>query len=181
MKSKLRDQLRRRKRRTLQRIDKTTGEFRSPMINPPAIRCELSEKQEAISAGGLGMVLQLAKRLDLRKEINRTTRLFKVCLPYDEADHVMNIAFNLLAGGSCLEHLETRRNDEAYLDAVGAVRIPDPTTAGDFCRRFDAIDVFGLMTGLNTVRAKVWKQQPDSFFDPDSFLMMPRQPLSNST
>ena len=27
----------------------------------------------------------------------------------------------------------------AYLDALGARRIPDPTTAGDFCRRFDAL------------------------------------------
>ena len=28
-----------------------------------------------------------------------------------EADHVLNIAFNLLAGGRCLEQLELRRND----------------------------------------------------------------------
>ena len=57
-------------------------------------------------------------------------------LPYHESDHVLNIAFNILAGGKRIEHIELRRNDEVYLDALGAQRIPDPTTAGDFCRRF---------------------------------------------
>jgi len=82
-------------------------------------------------------MMLLIERLGLRTEINRAIPLFKIHLPYDEADHVFNIALNLLAGGSCLEHLELRRTDEAYLNAVGAERIPDPTTAGDFCRRFD--------------------------------------------
>src|SRR5690606_38224178 len=83
--------------------------------------------------------------------------------PYDEADHVFNIALNLLAGGTCLEHLEIRRNDEAYLDALGAVRIPDPTTAGDFCRRFDEFKLLQLMQAINRSRQTVWKQQGEEF------------------
>ena len=47
----------------------------------------------------------------------------------------------ILAGGKKIEHLELRRNDEVDLNALGAVRIPDPTTAGDFCRRFAEHDV----------------------------------------
>ena len=78
---------------------------------------------------------------------------------------MLNIAYNLLAGGTCLEHLELRRQDEAYLNALGAERIPDPTTAGDFCRRFTNWDVFSLQESLHEARLKVWKQQPDSFFD----------------
>ena len=39
-----------------------------------------------------------------------------------------------------------------YLDALGAQRIPDPTTAGDFCRRFEADDVECLMEATNQVR-----------------------------
>ena len=35
-----------------------------------------------------------------------------------------------------LDDIELRRNDEAYLNALGAAALPDPTTAGDFCRRF---------------------------------------------
>ena len=46
------------------------------------------------------------------------------------------------------------------MDALGTQRIPDPTTAGDFCRRFDADDVLDLMTAINEARREVWKQQP---------------------
>ena len=93
------------------------------------------------------------------EDINRICPIFKMHLPYSEADHVLNIAFNLLAGGTCLEHLELRRTDEAYLNALGAERIPDPTTAGDFCRRFSNWDVFALMESFHEARLKVWKQQ----------------------
>jgi Transposase DDE domain group 1 len=109
--------------------------------------------------------LELTKQFELRTEINRAIPLFKLHLPYDEADHVINISMNLLAGGNCLEHLEDRRQDEAYLNAIGAERIPDPTTAGDFCRRFETHHVLQLMSALNRVREKVWKQQPEDFFD----------------
>ena len=47
---------------------------------------------------------------------------------------------------------------------LGAQRIPDPTTAGDFCRRFttkESIDT--LQHALNEPRLKVWGEQPDSF------------------
>jgi hypothetical protein len=85
-------------------------------------------------------------------------------LPYHESDHVLNIAFNILAGGHKLEHLELRRNDEVYLNALGAQRIPDPTTAGDFCRRFGIGHVLELMDAINEARLRVWKQQPRNFF-----------------
>ena len=91
--------------------------------------------------------------------------MLKIHLPYHDSDHVLNIAYNLLAGGTCLEHLELRRNDEAYLDALGARRVPDPTTAGDFCRRFDTADIFRLQAIFNATRLKVWRQQPKTFFE----------------
>ncbi len=100
-----------------------------------------------------------------RKHINQAAPVFKLYLPYHEADHVLNIAMNLLAGGTCLDHIEHRRIDEAYLDALGAQRIPDPTTAGDFCRRFDGFKILQLMQGINRARLKVWKQQPEGFLD----------------
>jgi hypothetical protein len=70
-----------------------------------------------------------------------------------------------LAGGTCIDHLEHRRTDEAYLNALGAQRIPDPTTAGDFCRRFDGVKLLMLMQGINVARKRVWKQQAKEFFD----------------
>jgi hypothetical protein len=157
-------QCRQRKRRLLRRIDPRRGECRTPMIDPPQAKYELAEKQQAVACGGLGMILDLVKQTNLRDQINRAVPIFKLHAPYDEADHVLNIALNLLAGGTCLEHLEERRNDEAYLDALGATRIPDPTTAGDFCRRFDEFQTLSLLQGINRGRRTVWKQQDEAFF-----------------
>ena len=164
MNAKLRRQCRRRKRRLLRRIDKRKGGCRTPMIDPPKAQYELAEKQQAVACGGLGMITELIRKTGLRRQINRALPIFKRYAPYDEADHVLNIALNLLTGGTCLEHLELRRNDEAYLDALGAPRIPDPTTAGDFCRRFDELQTLQLLQGINRVRRTVWKQQGDAFF-----------------
>ena len=86
-------------------------------------------------------------------------------LPYHESDHILNIAYNILCNGDCLEDIERLRNDEVYLDALGARRIPDPTTAGDFCRRFTEQDVQTLMNIINEVRLRVWANQPDEFFE----------------
>jgi hypothetical protein len=107
----------------------------------------------------------LARRTGLIEAIDERLAVLKVHLPYHESDHVLNIAYNLLSGGTCLEDLELRRNDEVYLDALGAERIPDPTTAGDFCRRFGEPDIQALMNAVNEVRLKVWREQPASFFE----------------
>ena len=77
----------------------------------------------------------MVREIGLAEAIDKNIRILKFHLPYHESDHVLNMAYNVATGGTCLEHLELRRNDEVYLDALGAQRIPDPTTAGDFCRR----------------------------------------------
>lgn len=165
MNAKLRKKFEKRKRRLEQRIDKSNWDGESPMLNAPPSRFDLAERQQGIAAGGIGMITDLARQLELRQEINKHVSLLKLHLPYDEADHVFNVAFNLLAGGTCLDHIELRRNDEAFLNAMGAQRIPDPTTAGDFCRRFTPMDILLLQEAFNNVRQKVWQQQPKEFFD----------------
>jgi hypothetical protein len=99
------------------------------------------------------------------KAIDENLKLLKRHLPYHESDHVLNIAYNILSNGDCLEDLERLRNDEVYLNALGVQRIPDPTTAGDFCRRFTGNDVEILMDTINHVRLDVWKQQLQEFFN----------------
>jgi hypothetical protein len=158
--------LNRRKRRILRRIENKPGfERTEPMLAAANIHYELTDRTRAIAPGGIGAIHLLAQRTGLVRDIDERLHLLKRHLPYHESDHVLNIAYNLLAGGSRLEHLEVRRNDEAFLDALGAERIPDPTTAGDFCRRFSEGDVEGLMDTVNETRLRVWKQQPDDFFE----------------
>ena len=153
------------KRRIEQRLDKDNNAgCDRPMLTASNIHYELAERTRAISAGGIGLIHKLVKAVGLDEAINRRVKLFKLNMPYHESDHVLNIAYNVLAGGTCLEHLELLRTNEAFLDALGARRIPDPTTAGDFCRRFSRWDIFLLQETFNEARLKVWRQQPDEFF-----------------
>jgi hypothetical protein len=135
------------------------------MMTATNIQYEVADRVQGLSAGGIGAILLLAQKIDLIKDIDRNLHLLKRHLPYHESDHVLNIAFNILAGGQRIEHLELRRNDEVYLNALGAERIPDPTTAGDFCRRFSESDIVTLMDTINQARLRVWSQQPPEFFD----------------
>ena len=129
------------------------------------IHYELAERAQGLGAGGIGAIHLLARRSGLIETLDRRLHLLKIHQPYHESDHVLNIAYNVLCGGTCLEDLELRRQDEAYLDALGADRVPDPTTAGDFCRRFDEPAIQALMNAINDVRVKVWREQPASFFE----------------
>ena len=135
------------------------------MIAASNIHYELGDRVQGLGPGGIGAMLLLARRTGLIADIDHEMHLLKRHLPYHESDHVLNIALNILAGGHKLEHLELRRNDEVYLNALGAERIPEPTTAGDFCRRFRLGHVLELMDAVNEARLRVWAQQPAEFFN----------------
>lgn len=136
------------------------------MFRTRNIQYEVSERIQAIGYGGIGLIHSLAQQSGLVDAIDRNVQLLKFHFPYHESDHVLNIAYNAMTGGQCLEDLELKRRDEAYLDALGTTRIPDPTTAGDFCRRFtSADDVNTLQKALAETRHQVWKRQPSEFFE----------------
>ena len=136
----------------------------TPVLAASNIHYELSAKVRGLAMGGIGAVHLLARNCGLVEAIDRQLHLLKVHLPYHESDHVLTVAYNIIAGGRRLEDLETLRQDEVFLDALGAKRTPDPTTAGDFCRRFTEADVWKLMEASNQARKNVWVLQPREFF-----------------
>jgi hypothetical protein len=164
--TKIRKQIERRKRRIARRLDRNDNRgCDRPIMTAANIHYEIADRTRATASGGIGAMHLLVRKLGLDQAIDRHLGLLKINLPYHDSDHVLNIAYNLVAGGTCLEHLEFLRQDEAYLDALGARRIPDPTTAGDFCRRFDVADIVRLQEIFNATRRKVWQQQPAAFFE----------------
>ncbi|WP_276982346.1 IS1380 family transposase [Ferrimicrobium acidiphilum] len=136
-----------------------------PLLGRANISYELSERSRGISHGGMGMIAKVVKRSGLAEAIDSTVKLLKIHKPYHESDHVLNVAYNSLCGGRTLDDIELRRNDAVFLDALGVSSLPDPTTAGDFCRRFDETSIMDLTEAINTARLKVWSAQPASFFD----------------
>lgn len=136
----------------------------APELSARAIRYEVGSRFSAISAGGIGAVVRVAWSTGLVPALHTCLPILKARRPYSEADHVMNIVYNVMCGGRVLDDIEVRRNDRVFLDALGARTIPDPTTAGDFCRRFETADIERLMTIVNEVRLGVWRRQRASFF-----------------
>ena len=166
MNARVRNRLARRKKRIQKRLDKNDLRGCSkPVITAGNIQYEIGERGRGISYGGIGAMHLLVRKLGLAEAIDRRLHLLKIHLPYHESDHVLNLAYNALCDGTCLEDIELRRNDEVFLDALGARRIPDPTTAGDFCRRFQSEDVHTLLDIFNDIRKQAWAGQPAEFFE----------------
>ena len=139
------------------------------MLKASNIHYEIAPRVQGISCGGIGALHLMVQRLGLVRDIDEHIQLLKVHLPYHESDHVLNIGYNILAGGQRLEDIELRRQDENFLNALGAERIPDPTTAGDFTRRFSPEDILALQECLNRARLAVWQVQPEGFLQ-EAFL-----------
>ena len=177
MKATVRQKLANSKRRMQRRLDKS--DLRGcgqPIMTASNIHYEIAERTHGIAVGGIGAVHALARRIGLIDAIDRDLALLKIHLPYHESDHVLALAYLPLCNGTCIQDLEVLRNDEVFLDALGARRIPDPTTAGDFCRRFNKASIELLQDIINDTRLRVWAGQPESFFkqaiiDMDGFLV----------
>lgn len=150
--------LTRRKDRIARRlIPRNWSEQSKPMMRGGVRRLDVSDRVRATQVGGLGVVHQMVQGLGLDRAINAACPLLKRHLPYHESDHVLNLAYNVLAGGTRLEDIDRLREDESLLDLLGAQRIPDPTTAGDFLRRFRPNTVELLMDAVNEVaRTRTW-------------------------
>lgn len=162
MKKSIRRRLDREKRKIIARLAPLIGGTEprgdGPELRASGMTYELAQRTRAIPCGGVGAIMGLVESVGLPAAINERARVLKMARPYRDSDHVLNIALNLLCGGEVLNDIEIRRNDTAFLDALGARAIPDPTTAGDYLRRFDEEAVWRLMNAINDVRVEVWRR-----------------------
>jgi hypothetical protein len=177
VKTIIRQKLTNSKRRIQRRLDKSDLRgCAKPIMTARNIHYEIAERGRGIGVGGIGALHTLVRHLGLIDALDRRLELLKIHLPYHESDHVLALAYLPLCGGTCIEDLELLRHDEVFLDALGARRIPDPTTAGDFCRRFNQASIQTLLDIIDDVRIRVWAKQPAAFFeqaiiDMDGFLV----------
>ena len=157
MTNKIRKAIKTRKENLLLRLMENGSVLAKPMIRTDKIKYDYSDKIQGMNFGGIGVVLTFFENSGLVKLLDDNLNFFKIHKPYHESDHVLNLILNTLCGGECLDDLELLRNNPAYLDALGAVRIPDPTTAGDFLRRFDEDSIMELLKINNEINQRVWK------------------------
>jgi len=163
VKTSVRHQLERQKREITTRLAPLIGgkepkQPGAPEFNAPCAKYEIADRVRAVTCGGLPAMHDLVRGLGLPDAIDQQLGILKRARPYRDSDHILNIAYNQLCGGQVLDDIEVRRNDTAFLDMLGAEAIPDPTTAGDFCRRFDGGAIWRLMHIVNEKRLTVWKR-----------------------
>ena len=161
---------RKRKVRARQRKGRRSGAGRKPVFGADRVHYEIGARINAMSFGGMGAIRRLVSKLGLAREIDGRLELLKRHLPYHESDHVLNIAYNLLCGGSRLEDLGSLRHNVAYMDALDAEVIPSPTAAGDFTRRFAEADVIELMECINAVRLRLWRGRGRELLGPVAYI-----------
>jgi len=165
VKSNIRRHLANCKRRIARRLDRADRRgCHKPMFTARDLHYDISGRIRGMAAGGIGAIHALARQVGLIDAIDQNVHLLKFHFPYHESDHVLTFAYNALCDGTCLQDLEIRRTDEVFLDALGTRRLPDPTTAGDFCRRFTEASIRQLQDAVHGVRQGVWARQPAVFF-----------------
>ena len=133
MKTSRHQHVARRKRRIERRLRPRAWSAQpSPMFRAHNIQYEHSDRVRGLVSGGIGAMHRLAQHTGLVDAIDRHVEVLKVALPYHESDHVLGLAYNVLCGGTCLQDIEQRRQDEVYLDALGGAAYPRPDDRGRF-------------------------------------------------
>jgi hypothetical protein len=129
------------------------------VMRHPLLHLESDPRGEMTHYGGLVLAQQFVRRFRIAQRVDESLRLFRRHAPYHESDHVLALAYTLYADGTCLEDQSALQGSEAVRRLVGACRIPDPTTAGDFLRRFRTVqDVEQLSEVIDEVQAAVWSK-----------------------
>ncbi len=150
--------LRNRKKRISSRLaPRNWRNQETPFFRTRSTAYEMAGRARTVIAGGIGAIHSLVQKIGLVTNLNQSVPLLKRHVPYHESDHILNIAYNVLAGHTRLEDLKILRKDEAYMDMLGAQRIPDSTTAGDFLRRFTPGSIENLMDCINQTRLIAWE------------------------
>lgn len=136
----------------------TTG---GRVLRMPRTHVEVNQRSEVTPYGGLALAAEFVRRFKVAQRIDQHVRVLEVHRPYHESDHVLAQAFNLYVGGTCIEDVANLQHSEPVRRILGACRVPDPTTGGDFLRRFheEAHQLPGLRRAIDEVQADVWRRQ----------------------
>jgi hypothetical protein len=131
------------------------------VMRHPLLHLESDPRGEITHYGGLVLAQQFVRRFGVAQRLDQAVVLFKRHAPYYESDHILALAYTLYTDGTCLEDQAALQGSEAVRRLVGGCRIPDPSTAGDFLRRFrTAQDVERLSGVTDEVQEAVWSELP---------------------
>lgn len=140
------------------RSELAPGPTVGPVFGHPKLHVEV-ESTDTTAMGGLALAAQLVARLGIAKLINGGLSLLRAHRPFHDSDHVLTHVYNLFVGGSAIEDIADLQHSEPVRRILGTDRIPDPSTAGDFLRRFDEQDIESLDGVIDEIHQRAWKQR----------------------
>jgi hypothetical protein len=108
---------------------------------------------------GLSLFYAMAETLKIPKSLDNHVQVKQRDSGYCESEHILALAANAFVGGDFLDDLEALREDAAIKLALGRKEIPDPTTAGDFCRRFKLGHILQINKAFAEIEHRVYKQR----------------------
>jgi len=122
------------------------------------VRLEVTQEPLTVQTG-LSLFYAMAEALGIPKILDTAVKVKKRERGYPESEHILALAANAFLGGDYLDDLEALREDVAIQKAIGRTDIPDPTTAGDFCRRFSLGHIFQMNKAFGTIHQEVYKRR----------------------
>lgn len=143
---------------SIPRSELASGPSRGPVFRHPKLQAEV-ESTDTTAMGGLALCAQLVAKLGIGKLIDSNLSLLRAHRPFHESDHVLTHVYNLFVGGSAIEDIADLQQSEPVRRILGADRVPDPSTAGDFLRRFGEEDIGILDRVIDEVHQRAWKHR----------------------
>jgi len=124
------------------------------------VRLEVTNEALTVHTG-LSLVYAMAEALEIPRILDEHVKVKQRESGYPESEHILALAANAFVGGDYLEDLEALREDVAIQRAIGRKDLPDPTTAGDFCRRFTLGHLLQMNHAFGEIEQRVYKRRPE--------------------
>src|SRR4030043_588739 len=117
------------------------------------VRLEVTDEPLTVHTG-LSLFYAMAETLEVPRILDEEVKVKERESGYPESEHILALGANAFIGGDYLDDLEALREDVAIQKAIGRKDIPDPTTAGGFCRRF----TLGHILQMNRAFAEIQRE-----------------------
>jgi hypothetical protein len=122
------------------------------------VRLEVTDEPLTVHTG-LSLFYAMAETLEIPWILDEQVKVKERESGYPESEHILALAANAFIGGDYLDDLEALREDVAIQKAIGRKDIPDPTTAGDFCRRFTLGHILQMNRAFAEIEREVYKRR----------------------
>lgn len=143
---------------SIERTDLRSNPQRGRELRHPKLTVSV-EDSDVTAYGGLALAARLVAGVKMPQAIDRSLSLLKRHRPFHDSDHVLTHIYNLFVGGTSIEDIADIQHSQAVCRMLGAARIPDPTTAGDYLRRFGSEDIDALDKLTDDTHRMVWKKR----------------------